>query len=134
MNAVMENQFIQGSEPAQCNIHLARSKRSARINDGFFKGESLTFMNGYSPCQPHGVLRETAEGFFFHRFFFAVVLITDILPGFLFYYQVPGFPWKAHPDLLLANAADHSDLSIKISAVLPFVILDKHYLGALFQK
>jgi hypothetical protein len=78
-------------EPAQRNVYLAGSERGAGVDDRFFKGQSLAFVDGDRPGQADRILGESPQFLFFDPVFLLVVLVSDIFPGLFFQDQLVRF-------------------------------------------
>ena len=89
------------------------------------KGQSLTFMDGDSPCQSYGKLGEGAQHFFFNFFFFFVVFIANVFP--VLRLDVTFFPIISDDIerfFYLIETTDYTDSAVYPAAV--EIILDKY--------
>src|SRR5690606_7265011 len=87
-DSTQQHQSIKARTPAQCHIHLSRSKRLPRIDDRLLKSETLTLVNGDGPGEAQRKLKKSAESFLLEFLRTLVYRVTNIQPLFWLHFDL----------------------------------------------
>ena len=120
-----EHEPFERLAAAQCHVNLPVGEGGACIDDGFFEGEPLAFMDGNRPGGFEGILPEGAGHGFGDFPGLLVQGVFDVLPFFASHGN--GFPFVAapHEDVFRAEGGNPSDFAVVVTFFGRGVVFDE---------
>ena len=128
-----QDQAFQGLAPAQGHIGLAMGKGGAGVDDGFFKGKPLTFMDGNGPGQPEWVLPECTDTFFMYFLRLAVKRIFNVLPDDRFNTDLLLVLGTLDPNIVAADMGNGTNFAVEVALFRREIVAYEHHLSTHLQ-